>query len=88
MVLDVGFMRPLLVWRGYWIDEGYVMSEWIKCSDRMPEENGEREVLACFKGGDISTLYYFDGRWDDAYGIVPIRQDATHWMPLPEPPID
>ncbi|MGP3209196.1 hypothetical protein ACTVPS_01765 [Serratia marcescens] len=26
MVLDVGFMRPLLVWRGYWIDEGYVMS--------------------------------------------------------------
>lgn len=26
MVLDVGFMCPLLVWRGYWIDEGYVMS--------------------------------------------------------------
>lgn len=25
MVLDVGVMRPLLVWRGYWIDEGYVM---------------------------------------------------------------
>jgi len=25
LVLDVGFMRPLLVWRGYWIDEGYVM---------------------------------------------------------------
>lgn len=25
MVLDVGFMRPLLVWRGYWVDEGYVM---------------------------------------------------------------
>ncbi|MGQ6015120.1 hypothetical protein ACUNG1_14080 [Serratia sp. IR-2025] len=24
--MDVGFMRPLLVWRGYWIDEGYVMS--------------------------------------------------------------
>ncbi|MBH3027200.1 hypothetical protein I5Q96_11220 [Serratia marcescens] len=23
--MDVGFMRPLLVWRGYWIDEGYVM---------------------------------------------------------------
>lgn len=20
-------MRPLLVWRGYWIDEGYVMSD-------------------------------------------------------------
>ncbi|MEC5616408.1 hypothetical protein [Serratia nevei] len=27
LVLDVGFLRPLLVWRSYWIDEGYVMSE-------------------------------------------------------------
>ena len=26
LVLNVGFMRPLLVWRGYWIDEGYVMN--------------------------------------------------------------
>ncbi len=59
---------------------------WIKCSERMPEENEEQEVLACFKGGDISTLYYFEGRWDDAYGIVPIRQDVTHWMPLPAAP--
>ncbi|HAT4516349.1 TPA: hypothetical protein I9281_001259 [Serratia marcescens] len=27
LVLDVGFMRPLLVWRGYWIDGENVMSE-------------------------------------------------------------
>lgn len=59
---------------------------WVACSERMPEDNAEQEVLACFKGGDISTLYYFEGRWDDAYGIVPIRQDVTHWMPLPAPP--
>ncbi|RTN83043.1 DUF551 domain-containing protein [Enterobacter asburiae] len=59
---------------------------WVACSERMPEENAEQEVLACFKGGDISTLYYFEGRWDDAYGIVPIRQDITHWMPLPAAP--
>lgn len=26
MVLDVGFMRPLLAWRGYWIDGENVMS--------------------------------------------------------------
>lgn len=62
------------------------MANWIKCSERMPDENAEQQVLACFKGGDISTLYYFEGRWDDAYGIVPIRQDVTHWQPLPEPP--
>ncbi|HFK5751211.1 TPA: DUF551 domain-containing protein [Enterobacter ludwigii] len=59
---------------------------WVACSERMPEENAEQEVLACFKGGDISTLYYFEGRWDDAYGIVPIRQDVTYWMPLPAAP--
>lgn len=59
---------------------------WIQVSERMPDENAEQQVLACFKGGDISTLYYFEGRWDDAYGIVPIRQDVTHWMPLPAAP--
>ncbi|EOE0114507.1 dATP/dGTP pyrophosphohydrolase domain-containing protein [Klebsiella pneumoniae] len=59
---------------------------WIPVGERMPDENAEQQVLACFKGGDISTLYYFEGRWDDAYGIVPIRQDVTHWMPLPAAP--
>lgn len=59
---------------------------WIPVIERMPDENAEQQVLACFKGGDISTLYYFEGRWDDAYGIVPIRQDVTHWMPLPADP--
>lgn len=60
---------------------------WIPVSERMPDENEEQQILACFKGGDISTLYYFEGRWDDAYGIVPIRQDVTHWMPLPAVPV-
>ncbi|MCM6274684.1 DUF551 domain-containing protein [Klebsiella pneumoniae] len=63
-----------------------VADRWIPVSERMPDENAEQQVLACFKGGDISTLYYFEGRWDDAYGIVPIRQDVTHWMPLPAAP--
>ena len=30
-----------LVWRGYWIDEGYVMSEWIKCEEQLPQQNEE-----------------------------------------------
>ena len=63
-----------------------VPGKWIPVSERMPDENAEQQVLACFKGGDISTLYYFEGRWDDAYGIVPIRQDVTHWIPLPAAP--
>ncbi|HBY4289903.1 TPA: DUF551 domain-containing protein [Klebsiella pneumoniae] len=63
-----------------------IIPRWTPVSERMPDENAEQQVLACFKGGDISTLYYFEGRWDDAYGIVPIRQDVTHWMPLPAAP--
>ncbi|MCS6029795.1 DUF551 domain-containing protein [Klebsiella quasipneumoniae subsp. quasipneumoniae] len=63
-----------------------VPGKWIPVSERMPDENAEQQVLACFKGGDISALYYSDGRWDDAYGIVPIRQDVTHWMPMPAAP--
>ncbi|HHW3963623.1 TPA: DUF551 domain-containing protein [Raoultella planticola] len=63
-----------------------IIPGWIPVSERMPDENAEQQVLACFKGGDISTLYYFEGRWGDAYGIVPIRQDVTHWMPLPAAP--
>ncbi|HCT2687767.1 TPA: DUF551 domain-containing protein [Klebsiella pneumoniae] len=67
-------------------EQATVPGKWILVSERMPDENAEQQVLACFKGGDISTLYYFEGRWDDAYGIVPIRQDVTHWMPLPAAP--
>nr|WP_306054325.1 DUF551 domain-containing protein [Klebsiella quasipneumoniae] len=63
-----------------------VPGKWIPVSERMPDENADQQVLACFKGGDISALYYSDGRWDDAYGIVPIRQDVTHWMQLPAAP--
>ncbi|WP_406812954.1 DUF551 domain-containing protein [Klebsiella quasipneumoniae] len=68
------------------IEPATVPGKWIPVSERMPDENAEQQVLACFKGGDISTLYYLEGRWDDAYGIVPIRQDVTHWMPLPAGP--
>ena len=67
-------------------EQATMPGKWIPVSEQMPDENTEQQVLACFKGGDISTLYYFEGRWDDAYGIVPIRQDVTHWMPLPAAP--
>ncbi|WP_198509701.1 DUF551 domain-containing protein [Serratia marcescens] len=56
--MDVGFMRPLLVWRGYWIDEGYVMSEWIKCSDRLPESKDD-SVLVCSVTGSPEGSYGF-----------------------------
>lgn len=46
MVLDVGFMRPLLVWRGYWIDGENVMSketggQVFPCAPRIESKNTE-----------------------------------------------
>ena len=69
------------------------MSEWIKCSERMPED-GE-QVLCWFTplGKDKShptILYYKAEKESDRHShFSPIREDLiTHWMPLPEPPHD
>lgn len=85
MVLDVGFMRPLLVWRGYWIDEGYVMSEWIKCSDQMPDLCSDVIVS---DGCDIGVMWFGSNGWDSWHPGNSVPNHVTHWMPLPEPPTD
>ncbi|EPK4542768.1 DUF551 domain-containing protein [Serratia marcescens] len=67
------------------------MSEWIKCSEQMPEL--DKRVLLYFGSydghiedgcigddGDGPYHYFFDG---DS-----LQQEPTHWMPLPEPPAD
>jgi len=95
-------MRPLLVWRGYWIDVGYVMSEWIKCSDRMPIMMEDVRVYKSVEvivtdGKLVTTCDCCAGIPSDfpekfwvsfsQYGNMPPSQ-ITHWMPLPEPPTD
>lgn len=96
-------MRPLLVWRGYWIDEGYVMSEWIKCSDRMPLEappegayadvevlvtNGFLvEQMLCEAGNPLTDKGYEPWVSFSNYGAIS-PGEITNWMPLPEPPAD
>lgn len=70
------------------------MSEWIKCSERMPEIG--RRVLIVQHGKYVSsaTLYQWEAaktekgrkpRFEDFRGIV---SDVTHWQPLPSPPED
>lgn len=86
MVLDVGFMRHFLVWRGYWIDEGYVMSEWIKCEEQLPQQNEEVLVFGESWGTVVAFLNHH-GNWDDGDFYADIS-GITHWMPLPEPPTD
>ncbi|HHY1745681.1 TPA: ead/Ea22-like family protein [Escherichia coli] len=74
---------------------------WISCSERMPEEMGERQcyVLAAdFKNNYPPNIpntqvgvygdWFNDGKptWDDGDGEDLHLKEVTHWMPLPEPP--
>lgn len=71
------------------------MSEWIKCSDRLPMDeltNPAYETMECIaysKSTGVITAWYAVGgchvgkrwgQWSVTYA------DITHWMPLPEPP--
>ena len=66
------------------------MGEWIKCSERMPEE-GEA-VLVYDDLRQVHEGYYL--RYGDYVSWVIHSYDSsyydeanvTHWMPLPEPP--
>lgn len=55
------------------------MSEWIKCSKRLPEKDGRYLVFVPYPSYPwvgVSSLR--KGKFDD--------DNVTHWMPLPEPP--
>lgn len=66
------------------------MGEWIKCSERMPEE-GE-DVIVYDGLGQVHEGCYFrygDGVVWEIPSYNPSYYDevnVTHWMPLPEPP--
>lgn len=65
------------------------MSEWIKCSDRLPEAN--KAVLAFRLGAIVGFYMKPDGLWyQDGFCIKQHNgfDDVTHWMPLPAPPED
>ncbi|MEE9611967.1 MAG: DUF551 domain-containing protein [Desulfatiglandales bacterium] len=69
------------------------MSEWISVEDRIPEKGG---VVMSFYGG----LPVMVSREDEGWRVLMLGRDlryglhgnyapfnATHWMPLPEPPV-
>lgn len=76
------------------------MSEWIKCSDRLP--NGNQDVL--LSDGQWFSVGYVSLRrsppsesdWSpsnveptyEGTGWVRFDFKPTHWMPLPAPPAD
>lgn len=65
------------------------MSQWIKCSERMPEEGKPVLVVGSIGGAVQNNVYEWDGRtWCDFRADYnELSMDVfTHWMPLPEPP--
>ena len=59
-------------------------TDWVKCSERMPEIDVP-VLVHTGNGMDIDHTYDFgDGVsfYDDLYG------EFTHWMPLPAPPVE
>lgn len=57
------------------------MSQWIKCTERMPELNddGYSETVVVYGHKTINFNFLKDNEW-----VIPM--DITHWMPLPELP--
>lgn len=68
------------------------MSDWIKCSDRLPKV-GERVLVCSVYGAVQHCAYYRDADddndfWQDTYDLADGRalDEVTHWMPLPAAP--
>lgn len=65
------------------------MSQWVKCSERMPEETDDI-IVACSDGIVMSGISYHHRK---GFYIAALEYDSdepvtdvTHWRPLPEPP--
>lgn len=69
------------------------MSEWIKCSERMPDKDSK--VIAYTSFGQIIFGMHYRWKKYELQALDPLVSECTswqgsvtHWMPLPEPPTD
>lgn len=66
--------------------------EWIPCSERLPEEDGQYLITVKYKHVDgYDDIYaehgeWYDGKWDMFFfGHCGEAEGIIAWMPLPEP---
>lgn len=81
----------ILIFFGPWHGV-FVMSEWIKCSDRLPpirqkvlayrlgKKTNDGPFFAMTCGNEIRPWRYIDGDRCDI--------SITHWQPIPDPPTE
>lgn len=62
------------------IAHGVTVQEWVSVEERLPEQDGKYIVYTRTGFTGLSYYYALEG----AFGFE--RWDATHWMPLPQPP--
>jgi Protein of unknown function (DUF551) len=73
--------------------EGLSRNEWVKCEDRLPENNPyQASTVLTFGYNDGYVADYQDNNFfsreynDDNGNPMIITAYITHWMPLPAPP--
>ena len=59
------------------------MSEWIKCSDRLPDDG---VWVLIYQEGYVFDMASYSERNDLFENGYEWLEGVTHWMPLPEPP--
>ena len=77
-----------IAWTCHELDEGWYReseltpaTDWVKCSERMPEHG---DMVLVFNGNSIEIDALATGEFDFECWCDSI----THWMPLPAPPQD
>jgi hypothetical protein len=59
--------------------------EWIPVTERLPDDG---VVVLAWLGKRVVFGYSREGQWiDTLYGWV-LKNEPSHWMPLPAPPTD
>lgn len=76
--------------------QGYNVSKWISCKDKMPEDNTSVLFVYVSENGIKSVHYGYHTNIRGVYscwsktsgGWEYSDEDVTHWQPIPEPPKD